>query len=124
MAIGDQWWRSTLVAGGRPSLTIAGPPVNGDDRQSTGGSTVAMWQLRQHVGPIYVDSVLGYEKEKMKCCQIKHKFPKQASSQSLVYDDQRLRYRATVKGVRQAITNTSADPFHCNAPLRKEDVTS
>ncbi|GJZ53916.1 phospholipase-like protein [Tanacetum coccineum] len=33
----------------------------------------------------YVDSVLGYEKEKMKCCEIKYKSPKQASSQSLVY---------------------------------------
>nr|GEU40410.1 ribonuclease H-like domain-containing protein [Tanacetum cinerariifolium] len=29
----------------------------------------------------YVDSILGYEKEKMKCCDIKHKSPKQASSQ-------------------------------------------
>lgn len=33
----------------------------------------------------YVDSVLGYEREKMKCCEIKYKSPKQASSQSLVY---------------------------------------
>ncbi|PWA38557.1 hypothetical protein CTI12_AA580240 [Artemisia annua] len=31
----------------------------------------------------YVDSVLGYEREKMKCCEIKYKSPKQASSQSL-----------------------------------------
>ncbi|GJW75969.1 putative BSD domain-containing protein [Tanacetum coccineum] len=38
----------------------------------------------------FMDSVLGYEKEKMKCREIKHKSSKQASSQSLVYADQRL----------------------------------
>lgn len=32
-----------------------------------------------------MDSVLAYEREKMKCCEIKYKSPKQASSQSLVY---------------------------------------
>lgn len=33
----------------------------------------------------YVEHVLEYEKEKMKCCEIKYKSPTQSSSQSLVY---------------------------------------
>nr|GEV18739.1 copia protein [Tanacetum cinerariifolium] len=47
------------------------------------GTTKSASRLVEPIHPRYVDSVLGYEKEKMKCCEIKHKSPKQASSRSL-----------------------------------------
>ncbi|GJU14604.1 hypothetical protein Tco_1142570 [Tanacetum coccineum] len=42
------------------------------------GTTKSASRLVEPMHPRYVDSVLGYEKEKMKCCEIKHKSPKQA----------------------------------------------
>nr|GEW01833.1 hypothetical protein [Tanacetum cinerariifolium] len=54
------------------------------------GTTKSASRLVEPIHPRYVDYVLGYEKEKMKFCELKHKYPKHASSQSLVYADHML----------------------------------
>nr|GEV04564.1 hypothetical protein [Tanacetum cinerariifolium] len=86
----------------------------------------------------YMDYVLGYEKEKIKCCEIKHKSPKQASSQrhhhkvwyTLITglnprsDEQLSVDRATVKGVRRTLTRHILYQMEASAGKEFQEVNS